>query len=369
MRSSRTYYEILGLPRDATPAQIRRRYKQLVRRYHPDVAADKETAHRLFLQIKEAYESLSDPVRRKAYDATLAMGQSRSTRGSSQTFATSGSTRQRDVSVEKHIRDARWAFIQRRFNEAVNHCREALDIDPRASDAYAILGDISRVRGRTNMAIKYYSYALQYNPADQDSERKLNKLIGKRVMTTPRKATKIRSAQATAIAINFIWWGIAAFLLLLIWVNPGKPIPWLRYYIPQIEHWSWNLVGSLAMASAVVGMLLSINGLVRHPDEELVFETSAGWAVVPTGIILLVGSGFFFWGAALFYLAAGFAQNSLSRSVLIVFAAVTIIVAIASVLYVPEASREVLLFGGNVSFLSMLFGWYVGSLFKPLSSI
>ena len=72
MRTTRTYYEILGLPRDATLAQIKRRYKQLVRKYHPDVAADKVTAHRLFIQIAEAYAALSDPVKRRAYDVTTA---------------------------------------------------------------------------------------------------------------------------------------------------------------------------------------------------------------------------------------------------------------------------------------------------------
>ncbi|MGB9619450.1 MAG: hypothetical protein ACPL7K_03445, partial [Armatimonadota bacterium] len=108
------------------------------------------------------------------------------------------------------------------------------------------------------------------------------------------------------MTVNLVWWGIATFLLLLIWVNPGEPIPWLRYYIPQIEHWSWNLVGLLAVASAVVGMMLSVNGLVSHPDEELIFEgQGSNWAVVPTGIILLVGSGFFFWAAATIYLVVG----------------------------------------------------------------
>ena len=71
MRTVRNHYEVLGLPRNATSAQIKRRYRELVRKYHPDVARDKTTSHRLFLQINEAYEALNDPVRRKAYDETL----------------------------------------------------------------------------------------------------------------------------------------------------------------------------------------------------------------------------------------------------------------------------------------------------------
>ncbi len=71
MRTTRTHYEVLGLRRGAALAQIKRAYKKLVRKYHPDVARDKDTAHRLFIQIKDAYEVLSDPVRRRAYDETL----------------------------------------------------------------------------------------------------------------------------------------------------------------------------------------------------------------------------------------------------------------------------------------------------------
>jgi len=379
MASKRTHYEVLGLPRDATAAQIRRRYRQLVRRYHPDVAADKETAHRLFLQIKEAYEALSDPVRRRAYDATLAMERPRAAEVPRRTAQASGPARaQGAVSpIAKHLKDARWAFIQRRFNEAVGHCRAVLEMDPRSAAAFAILGDISRAQGRTGMAIKYYSYAVQYNPADRDSERKLDKLLGKRIERPRRAPVTVRSAQATLMTVNLVWWGIATFLLLLIWVNPGRPISWLRYYIPPIEHWSWNLVGLLAAASAIVGMLLAINGLVSHPDEELVFEShGSNWAVVPTGIMLLVGSGFFFWAAAAIYLVVGFLQGSLSRSVVVVFVAVTAVVLAAAGLYAsatPHAAaltafREVALFGGNVAFLAMLFGWYVGSLFRPLGS-
>ncbi len=372
MGTTRTYYEILGLPRDATLAQIRRRYRQLVRRYHPDVAPDKSTAHKLFLQIREAYEGLSDPVRRRAYDATLTMDRTRPpAEGHRPTSAPGRARTQRAVSpIAKHIRDARWSFIQRRLNEAVGHCRAVLDIDPRNAAAFAILGDVSRAQGKTDMAIKYYSHAVQYDPSDRDTERKLDKMIGKRIERPRRAGAGVRPARASLMTINLVWWGVAVFLILLIWVSPGEPIPWLRHYIPQVQHWSWNLLGLIAAASAVVGMLLSINGLVSHPDEELVFENpGSNWAVVPAGIILLIGSGFFFWGAAAFYLAAGMAQSSLSRSVLIVFGAVTVIVALASVLYVPAARREVLLFGGNVSFLSMLFGWHVGSAFKPLGSL
>ena len=64
------YYQILGVPRDATPEQIKKAYLALVRRYHPDVTPDPE-AHEIFLQVQEAYEVLSDSLKRAEYDAAL----------------------------------------------------------------------------------------------------------------------------------------------------------------------------------------------------------------------------------------------------------------------------------------------------------
>lgn len=367
MRTLRNYYEILGLPRDATLAQIKRRYKQLVRKYHPDVAADKQTAHRLFLQIREAYETLGDSVRRRDYDASLDGERARATAPSYRPSSAPREGVTPGSEVARLLKDAQWAFIQHRFQEAANHCKAALRIDGRNARAYSILGDIYRAQGKTNTAVRYYSYALQYNPADRESEKKLMNLVGRKIGLDRRPAANT-ARPASSMTLNMVWWGIAFFLIMLIGVHPGEPIPRLGYYIPQVSKWSSNLVGLIAGASAIVGMLLSINGLVSHPDEELVFDSSgSNWAVIPTGFLLLVGSGFFFPGAAAFYIAAGLVQNSLSKSVLTCFVGVVGVVLLSALVYQPDARYQVIMFGGNVSFLSMLIGWYVGSAFKPLS--
>lgn len=61
------YYEVMGLKRDATVEQIRRAYRVLARKFHPDVnkAADSEAR---FKELGEAYEVLKDPEKRAAYD-------------------------------------------------------------------------------------------------------------------------------------------------------------------------------------------------------------------------------------------------------------------------------------------------------------
>lgn len=61
------YYEVLGVPRDASAEQIKKAYRRLAMRYHPDVADDADSADR-FKQIGEAYAVLSDPQKRQMYD-------------------------------------------------------------------------------------------------------------------------------------------------------------------------------------------------------------------------------------------------------------------------------------------------------------
>ena len=62
------YYDTLGIAANATPDEIKRAYRNLARKYHPDVADDKASAERRFKKINEAYEVLSDPHKRAHYD-------------------------------------------------------------------------------------------------------------------------------------------------------------------------------------------------------------------------------------------------------------------------------------------------------------
>lgn len=64
----RDYYEILGVSRDATPEQIKKAYRAMARKYHPDVNPGDKTAEKKFQEAQSAYDILGEPEKRKLYD-------------------------------------------------------------------------------------------------------------------------------------------------------------------------------------------------------------------------------------------------------------------------------------------------------------
>lgn len=69
MANKRDFYEVLGVERTATDEELKRAYRKLAKKYHPDANPDnKKEAEEKFKEVSEAYETLSNPQKRKMYD-------------------------------------------------------------------------------------------------------------------------------------------------------------------------------------------------------------------------------------------------------------------------------------------------------------
>lgn len=231
---SKNYYEILGVPRNATEQELKTAYYRLARKSHPDKAMSSDQQQALeaqFSLISAAYNVLKDKEKRGAYDKTIeahtsggqqAQGPSAQPAPSATTAGTGQSTEPRtnrsggydqnrasvakrafakglqlfqggdfskaaeffEVAVKNNdaeaVYHARLAMAllrgQRSFSRAIESAERAVEIDPYNSEFRLILAEIYESANSPSMAIKVYDEILKWDPENSRAKMALDTL-------------------------------------------------------------------------------------------------------------------------------------------------------------------------------------------------
>ncbi|MBP6963131.1 MAG: J domain-containing protein [Armatimonadetes bacterium] len=382
MALKKTYYEILGVPRAASQEVIKKRYRQLVRKHHPDVAEDKRAAAGAFLEITEAYQVLTNADRRVIYDAELdrnitevaprpARPHASGAKASQSVRTRASGTRPRSgrgadtARVQRLIKQAESSYSRGQLWAALDAAKSAASMDPRNAPAHVIMGDVYRMQGRVDEAVSMYTLALQFDPRNADAMDKLDKAMRRSRKAQSPAASEDRK-QVLKTGVGLVVGSLGTLVLFMLYFSPGEPIPWLKDHLPVVGAWTGMLVTALLGMGALIGFTLSMTESLRSLDDELVFQTiSAGKRLTyPVGLLLILFSLFNFYAAVVIYVLGGIIQDAMSSSVMKSFVATALVVVVVAVFF-PVGARQVLIWGGNLVFPAMLLGWALGDMVKP----
>jgi len=202
------HYQILGVDKTITPAELKKAYFGLAKRYHPDrhfesdMADLKTVLETLFTRIHHAYETLSNDFKRNEYDRIQVQGMQKAPevvkarseklekRATAAKQFETGMTAfkvgnfwgaeesfkwacQFDPENSKyfHYRGISLSRIPRRSHEAEEHLRRAIELDPEVSSYHMELGNLYLKGGLKSRALQHFEQALELDPAS-DAARK-----------------------------------------------------------------------------------------------------------------------------------------------------------------------------------------------------
>ena len=364
--NARTHYETLGLSETAPLEDVRRRFRELARRCHPDVDRSPGAAGR-FKEINEAHRVLSDADRRAKYDSDLRLrrasraapaqpgvpsrkAQSQTEhaprqQGSAQTAGVPGP----GLAAQAMLDKARTHFGKMQFAEAEDACRKAINLARRYAPAYELMGDIHRARGRRNEALSMYTYALQLEPRSPALRTKFDRLMDLESSAHAGRPGR-RGFRPLPLLVS------VPLMAGLVYALASAPEPAAAPMVPV--EWSPATMLVLVAAGLIGGLALALSGQLSAAREELLFTASgrSGTSTVPLGVILVGFALMWFYASFVVYLVIAARQDRVSQSVLLAFGGALLITALFAVAC-PASLAPLLAFGANFVFVGFIAGW------------
>jgi len=328
-------YRVLGLQVGADEEAVRRRYRELVRRHHPDVSHDSEKAHERFVRIQQAYRVLMDPQARAQWERKLGFG-----------VAVPQVTVERPRSrFERLMVEGRELMVQRRYREARDAIAAAIELDPFSAEAYRLLGDIYMAGGNTQMCLELYREAELLEGQSAPPPPK----------PAPRPPTVAPSAPTQpAIRLPVLLAGaVVAAVSLNVMRLAGFP-----------EH-VWAFVSAGCAAAFALAATGAAGGVIERFDELLGLADvrEPGRAATPGGLYIVVLSVLSPYVGLVAYAVTSIVTESYSRGILKVYATAFAVAFAAA--HATGWSGAMVAVAPSVAFAAALGGWLIGSALAP----
>ncbi|MGQ9539958.1 MAG: J domain-containing protein [Armatimonadota bacterium] len=378
----RDYYEVLGVPPNATDEQIRRRFRELARKYHPDVNRSPDAEHR-FKEITEAYRVLSSPslradydlMRRSAQNARTGTGSAtttppprsrpssqQSTRQQRPTGASSAYTSARSAEIEAQqlLQSAMLAYARGNLYEAQSLAKRVLRIQRHNAQAYEILGDVYRQERRIEEAIAMFTCALQCNTRSASAQSKLDALLRQRYFygTEPPRAAS--AGILWARYGQMVGWVVVTMLVLAPWYL-ALETDGVFQGIGFVSRWSGALALLMLTASMLAGALLTLGGRIEPIAQVVWWPHRQGLPQAHLAVAGLLGvlGVLAFYAAAFLYLLIASTRNAFHRTLNRVVGTV-VALTVGFVLSYAPGREQVALFAPNLLWFGVLCGWAFG---------
>jgi curved DNA-binding protein CbpA len=357
-----THYQVLGLDREASGADVRAAYRRMVREHHPDRSPSKES-QKIFLAAGAAYEVLRDPERRRQYDLLLDLEEARRRQQAAPraqprpqpkppTENPAQVRRDRDRLVAAEVARLSSLFVKGRLSEAERLAREIVAVSPTEAVPYAILGDIARGRGDVQEALRMYAYAAQFDGRNPLYQQRYEDLLNRHNVHVSTRRASVQSQQPSIGPAL-----VAAFVTLvggLYVATANEP--------PLFSGWTLGMLAMLFVSGVAVGAGLSIGHWLDRMDSALTTSLGHTSPAFAMGLISIAN----FWLAVGLYLMLGIFSrgHNLSMTRLMGSIAAVVFVATLATGFSGAEPQSVLLWGGNLAFVGALLGWLAADAFR-----
>lgn len=354
------HYETLGIKRGCSPNEIRSAYRKLVLVHHPDRSSDPKSGD-IFIRATEAYDVLSDAIRKREYDALLALDDQKreqvrtAMRATPQPKPKAQPKRAEPIAIE--LTKLVQLFSRGRMVEAEAMARDLIRRSPKEAIPYGVLGDILRARGNLVEAAKMYAFAAQFDPRNTLYQRRHEELMGAaQVSTSSVHIARDREARPGPPMFGLMVSFLGGIYVVLSRENPLMP------GVPLVSTYSLGLVGVLFFCGVATGSSLATGGWLDRYDSTTMNSLGRRSPTVVLGLVAVVN----FWAAALLYLFVGLGQRAFNYSTSRVVGSVAFLTLLfAACAYASYISPgQVLAWGGNLIYLGALLGWMVADAFR-----